>query len=421
MHYINVIRLCSELHRHNEALLKDGDDFIEEINNLLFNDDVTLVEGATDPLCNVIFVESGGAETEFLKIYKSLPEPIYIISNCKNNSLPAALEIKTFCESVKHLETRFYPGNEEEIARGMRGIVSSEVAYQSLKDNNLGVIGKPSDWLIASKVSPKVVKEKYNINLIDISLDELYTEIDKKELVKVPHLATLNKKAKDLGVLAQALYIYSALIRLVNKYNLKGLTIRCFDMLSRYKNTACLALALLNEQGITATCEGDVPTLLTMHFLRAITGLPSFQANPSKIDYANNQILFAHCTLPLNMASKYSLTTHFESGLGIGIRGEMPAGNVTICKIPPSLKVDEVVALEGTIKSCPNLPNYCRTQIEVELKNGGVIFPIRENFGNHVVITYADCMVDFLTLLYMYEVRNKPKRKIKKVKEEVEE
>ena len=37
----------------------------------------------------------------------------------------------------------------------------------------LGVIGKPSDWLIASNVDYKNVKDKFNIDLIDIDINEL--------------------------------------------------------------------------------------------------------------------------------------------------------------------------------------------------------------------------------------------------------
>ena len=37
----------------------------------------------------------------------------------------------------------------------------------------LGVIGKPSDWLIASNVDYKNVKNKFNIELINIDINEL--------------------------------------------------------------------------------------------------------------------------------------------------------------------------------------------------------------------------------------------------------
>ena len=63
----------------------------------------------------------------------------------------------------------------------------------------------------------------------------------------------------DESELKLALRIYSALKALVVKYKLDGLTVRCFDLLSTIHSTSCIALALLNNEGIIAACEGDVP------------------------------------------------------------------------------------------------------------------------------------------------------------------
>ena len=48
------------------------------------------------------------------------------------------------------------------------------------------------------------------------------------------------------------------------------------------KKLGC-SIALLNDDGLTATCEGDIAALITMHIVRLLTGQPSFQANPSRI------------------------------------------------------------------------------------------------------------------------------------------
>ena len=105
------------------------------------------------------------------------------------------------------------------------------------------------------------------------------------------------------------------------------------------------------------------------------------------------------------MASSYSLTTHFESGLGIGIKGEMPLGKISVLKLAPSLKADESVAFSGSIKKNLSLKNYCRTQIEVEPDENGIFSIFKDNFGNHLIITYADCVGPFLTLINLMDSR----------------
>ena len=402
---INVLRLRTVLDNSEDELIKANTNFLEEINNELMEDDLLLKEGVKDSPCTVVFVETGGSEPKFLKHFEELKDnPILLLSNGKNNSLPASLEIKTYC-SMHNVPAFLLTGDESQCANVIKHYARVCHAKESLVNNNLAVIGEPSDWLIASRVDYDFIKDKFGINIIKITIDELVEEIDKKIIGEVPHLDVLKKKYKDSEVLNGACYIYSALKRLVAKYKLNGLTIRCFDLLGKYKNTACLALALLNEEGITSACEGDVPSLLTMHMLYALTGRPSFQANPSRIDQTKKEVLFAHCTLPLNMVSKYELLTHFESNLGIGIKGHMPLGEVSICKlfISPKGGLDTSLAMTGTIKENPSLPGYCRTQIVVELSEFDMINLFKEDFGNHVIITYADATDDFYTLLTFYD------------------
>lgn len=412
---INVIRLRSSLADSNLDAIKESSDFIEEINNELINDDLLLVENDASAPFSVVFIESGGSEALFLKKLPELKEPIILLSHGKNNSLPASLEIKTYC-GQHDIVCLLFTGEENQIAEAIKDTFNVISAHKNLNNNNLGVVGEPSDWLIASRVDPVLVKDKFNINLIKISMDEFVKEIDKHQLEEIPHFNHLQKKFTNKEVLDGALYIYSALKRLIIKYKLNGLTVRCFDLLGKYKNTSCLALALLNEEGYTATCEGDVPSLLTMHFLRALTGLPSFQANPSYVDFKNNAILFAHCTLPLNMCNDYTLTTHFESGLGIGIAGRMPLEKVTIVKISPDLIADHSTGFTGTIKENPTLKNYCRTQILVEPDENGIISLFKDDFGNHMIITYADCLGGFFSLLNLFEKNYKVSEKKKKKK-----
>ena len=110
----------------------------------------------------------------------------------------------------------------------------------------LGVIGKPSDWLIASVYDADIIRQVMDIELVDIAIDE------------VTSLGRVGDGEEG------ALRIYERLKELIQKYKLSGLTLRCFDLLTTVHNTGCLALARLNAEGIPAACESDVPALLTM-------------------------------------------------------------------------------------------------------------------------------------------------------------
>lgn len=400
---INVIRLSNSLDP-NASFKKDGDNFIDEINNELFDKDYELVENDDSSLYNVIFVETGGAEQHFVKIEKDLPRPIILISDCLNNSLPACLEIKSFLANNKE-DCILLFGKEKEIASAIVEISKIEIAKRYISGTNLGVIGKPSDWLIASLVDYEEVKKIYNVNLVDITSKELKMEIDKGELENIKNRSKYEKLAQNNEVLTGALAIYSGLKRLIERYKLKGFTLRCFDLIEEYKNTACLALAMLNDEGIIATCEGDVPSMLSMLIIKACTDKVSFQANPSRITFgdkenSDNEVLFAHCTLPLSMANKIDFMTHFESGLGIGIRGELSKGSITIFKLSRDLK--SYLLINGEIKENLKLPNYCRTQILVKLDDEDLYPLINKSYGNHVIISYGDNTSEIMNVLHYY-------------------
>ena len=401
--YLNLVPLYSFLHKNNQKVINDDLLFVDEINTFLADEDLIIMKNAKDALFDIVLIGSGGTENLFLKQFKDKEEPIVILSTSRNNSLPAALEIKTYLENKNKL-CFLLSGEEKHIASMLKHIATIISAYHNLKDNRLGVIGGASSWLIASPVDAKTIYTNFKIHVVKIKmseLDKLIEETEKEMLDKkeVPHANELINKYKDKEVIHQALVIYVALKKLVRKYELKGLTIKCFDLLKKYKNTACLALALLNEEGITAGCEGDIFSLLTMHVVQALTGRSAFMANPSKFNYEDHSILLAHCTVPLNMTSSYSLTTHFESGLGIGVRGEMPEGRVTICKIAPDYTLDNCVCLPASIKENPNLEGYCRTQIVVSLDEDGLLELLKSSFGNHLIVSYGEVYQDFFPLL----------------------
>lgn len=132
--------------------------------------------------------------------------------------------------------------------------------------DRLGLIGKPSDWLIASTYDVEAIRTRLNCELVEINICEVTSlgEVESGE--------------------AGALKIYNRLREIVDTYQLTGLTLRCFDLLTTVKNTGCLALAKLNAEGIPAACEGDVPALLTMVLAHRLTGCSGFQCNPARVN-----------------------------------------------------------------------------------------------------------------------------------------
>ena len=349
----------------------------------------------------LIYIRTGGTEGLFLEKVAPIldgQQTVRLLASGQSNSLAASMEILSWLQQ-RGINGEILHGCPAQIAASISadkktgGSVAASpflhpVSFgRVLEGQRFGVIGKPSDWLIASEVDYAAAREVLGAELVDIPIEELVAEARKTqwELPQGFPLNALNAprygRKLDEDDFRDALAIYGALKRLVVRYRLDGLTLRCFDLLSLLHNTGCLALAILNAEGITATCEGDVPALLSMAVVRARTGSAAFQVNLSRID--GDRLLFAHCTVPLSLVRSYRYDTHFESGIGVAIHGELPEGPVTLFKLSPDLQT--MFCLEARLVENPYGDNLCRTQVVVEAPGAADYF-LRTPLCNHHIL-----------------------------------
>ena len=287
----------------------------------------------------VVAVLTGGTEAQFVHLTEegliNLNKPVYLMVSGHSNSLAASLEILSYIRQHKGVGKVMLSADDTELSEVCETASLTEAPSETLLRNEkplrLGVVGKPSDWLISSAVDYKEVLKRMNIELVDIDINEI------KSLGEV-----------DPGMQG-AEAIYARLKEIVEREKLQGVTLRCFDLLSTVKNTGCIALSKLNDEGIPASCEGDIPTLLTMMLCKRLTGELCFQVNPARIQ-PDGEMLFAHCTLPLGMTEKHEYTTHFESGIGVAIHGDLPVGDYTLVKMSGDLK--RLLAVDVTLERC---------------------------------------------------------------------
>lgn len=313
----------------------------------------------------LLYVASGGSEGYFLEVFDQLKSRhCYILTSGDSNSLAASMEILSFLK--KHGGSgEILHGDIEQVAGRICALKNAHRAKASLKGKKLGCIGKPSDWLIASDYAPRAMMDKLGMGFVSIEMSELLAEIAKESYSENEYTTLFKKQAFDKAEIEKALYVYGAFKRLVEKYDLCGVSVRCFDLLDTVKTTGCLGLSILNAEGIYGGCEGDVPALLSMAVLGAVTGEPLFMCNPSRFDTKAGTAVFAHCTIPVTMLKSFCFNTHFESGIGVAVQGTFEEGPCTIFKCEGDLS--RFHAQEGTILDMPWSDMLCRTQIKVKL------------------------------------------------------
>jgi L-fucose isomerase-like protein len=343
------------------------------------------------------FIASGGSENAFRAYYGRLPRPTLLLTDGLANSLAAALEILSWIREMGG-QAEILHGSPEYIRARVEAASAAARARESLAKAKIGVIGFPSEWLISSAVDYAAARRRWGSVFTEIEMGALEEYISREDGAESS--AEAEKAAEDFARgasktvepgkedLVAAARVYLALKKLAADYGLDALTLKCFDILDSHKTTGCMALALLNQEGITAGCEGDERTVFTMHLARLLTGEVPFMANPSQIDAERNSAIFAHCTIAPCLTREYRVRSHFESGIGVGIQGIVPEGAVTVLKVGGSA-LDRYFVSAGRITANLDDPRRCRTQLKVDLDEDASYF-LRAPLANHHVIVKGD-------------------------------
>lgn len=337
------------------------------------------------------FILTGGTEQQVLDFIKEdVSHKYYLLAYGDNNSLPASLEILARLQlDGKNGEIIYLQDEQDRI--GFERIIKPQ--RRTLPGKRVGLVGQPSDWLVASSPVPKGIEAEWKVKVVDVPLEELQNNFLK--LRTELSLSTISAKYPDIAEPSQtelldAEAVYLALKQLVKKYKLDALTLRCFDLVLDNKTTGCYALARLNDEGIIAGCEGDIISALGLLWAKEKYGKTGWMANPARIYPDENELVIAHCTLPLSLCDNVKVRSHFESGLGVAFAGELPLGKVTIFRLGGT-RAEKIWLAEGEIIEVPQEETLCRTQVRIKLSsNYRVSELLTQPLGNHLVMVYGE-------------------------------
>jgi L-fucose isomerase-like protein len=345
-----------------------------------------------------LLIATGGTEGAALQLHLQrqaiVPgEPVLLVTHPGNNSLPAALELLARLHQdgaagrIVHLRG---VDDEPGWATLERALHDASVRA-ALHSTRIGLVGAPSDWLVASSPEPQIVSEVWGPHIVPIAMEELAAAIDAAGDEEATRAAAGLANGADSVVepastdLTEAARVHAGLRAIVETHRLDALTVRCFDIVLQRGTSGCFALSELTDAGVVAGCEGDVVSTVGMLWASLLTGEVPWMANPSDLDEGAHALWLAHCTVPRTLVESYSLRSHFESGLGVGIQGTLPTGPVTLLRIGGAM-LDQLWLAEGELTDASSEPNLCRTQARIALADGNVGDLLVTPLGNHVVM-----------------------------------
>jgi L-fucose isomerase-like protein len=339
-------------------------------------------------------VATGGTERLLLDAItrNAADHPSVLVAHGGHNALPAALEaMAAIQQSGGRGRIVSLTGDAVADREALDEVVGDLEAVVALRSTRLGVIGGPSSWLVASSPSPEVVRRRWGPEVVTVEPTRMI------ELTRTPvtptgvlaerftSIADPVRSTVDREAVDTAMGVRSALVDVMENDRLDAVTVRCFDLLGDPGTSGCLALASLNDDGVVAGCEGDVPSALAMLWVRHLLGQPTWMANPARLDVDRNELLLAHCTVAPSMVESFALDTHFESGMGVGISARFTTQPVTLIRLGGA-DLDECWIAEGAIVATGDDADLCRTQVTIELSSGNVGDLLTHPLGNHLVL-----------------------------------
>jgi len=355
-------------------------------------------ETLDDPKPLVYFMTTGGTEQALLDIRELrhdlvADEPVLVVAHPAHNSLPASLEVLARLQQEGAMGQVLYLKNPEDLV-GLQKLVDVLADFKvrtDLKRSRIGLLGTPSDWLVASSPESSVVKMTWGPEIVPISLDEVNKLIQEVPDEMIPAVyKSLTEDAVEVreptpADMNEAIKVYFALKKIIEKYELDAFSLRCFDLVLSLKTTGCFGLSQLTDEGFIAGCEGDLVSTVGLMWAKLLTGKTPWMANPAQLDEVNNQLWLAHCTVPRGIVEDYGLRSHFESGLGVGIQGTLANGPVTLLRIG-GLKMEQLWVAEGEIIQSGKAEDLCRTQAQIQINTGKVSDLLETPLGNHLVM-----------------------------------
>ncbi|MEN6382209.1 MAG: hypothetical protein ABFC86_02950, partial [Rectinema sp.] len=241
-----------------KQLLSVFEDKLQRFGGELHTLESNMIHPRNSELPLFMLVLTGGTESEAMSLISrermlDLRMPIVLLAHPSHNSLPACLEIlaKVKQEGGKGLILQADSSGAFD-AEELEDIIAVCKSRITMRSCQIGVIGRPSDWLIASSQDLHAAMNSWGVRLVEIPLEELVRNIEeiRSSSCGVPVIEDFQEKAEFYAEssnddILKSIQILQALRILVDKYRLSSLTLRCFDLILKDRSTGCLALSQL--------------------------------------------------------------------------------------------------------------------------------------------------------------------------------
>jgi L-fucose isomerase-like protein len=229
-------------------------------------------------------------------------------------------------------------------------------ALKALAGSRLALVGHIAPGFYDLCFDERELTAKFGLSVCRHDFDEVlkratgYDDTIAKRLAEtIAHEG--NNKGIDYPQFEKASRVYLALEDIAKENEYGALAIDCWPSFQQeYGFCVCSTIGRLNENGIVASCEGDVPGSLSMLLLNLLTRQPSTLMDLATFDVEDNSLLMWHCGPTAACwadARGMDYSPHFIHRMGIVNDLTLAPGEVSI--IGQGKDLSKVLLAEGEV------------------------------------------------------------------------
>jgi L-fucose isomerase len=210
------------------------------------------------------------------------------------------------------LKHRFFYGSplSEPLIKKIGAFISASAAVRELRGQRLCVVGGRVMGMYTTMADIIQLKETFGVELEHMDAVRLYLageNAPEKEVQKVKSWIreTFGSVNVPDAILEKSIRLYLALKGALREESYTLVAVKCQDEMINNYASSCLAISLLNDEGLTVSCESDIYAAVTMRILRTISGNVSLFGDVNHLDTEKALLRVVNCgSMPTLMAER---------------------------------------------------------------------------------------------------------------------
>ncbi|MFD3157859.1 L-fucose/L-arabinose isomerase family protein [Haloimpatiens sp. FM7330] len=326
------------------------------------------------------------------------------------NSMTAFNMFTSFLYKYK-VSFNYVFGNVEDakVQKGIKDNIEALKVNKKLRNSKFCIIGGRAPGFYLSNVDELRFRKEIGPEIVYYSLAQLLNDVKELDeaIIKevVEEINKTGRVTSSSEALEKTARVYLAIKKFIKSNNVQAFTIKCWpEMQSLYNFAPCTVLSKFNSEGIMASCEGDIPGLVTMYIQNILTDKSVFFADLVNVN-DNGTVKLWHCgCAPYKLAcdeKKIEFTQHptIKNGIGMSVEFEMNKGRLVMCKFKEDDEKYKLLIAPGTGVKEDRVLTGNQADIKFDADNEKLLRCIVENgIEHHYSIVYED-IVDKLEVL----------------------